>query len=114
LQELLITGVLLVEARAGAVDAQDLPPQRDHRVRWIPSSDDMYSLVKQFYDYDQSMPKSPRAVESWEEDAIAYRAVTPSKRSRSATDRRHAAAAELVGRGEFLFHRCACKSPILA
>lgn len=59
----------------GGVHAQEFPQQRVHRADFEPSSDEVFSIVRQFYDYDRGLPLDPRTVESWEEDSVAYEKV---------------------------------------
>ncbi|NNE48125.1 MAG: alpha/beta fold hydrolase [Rhodothermales bacterium] len=72
---LLIAAVLILAFSPGEAYAQELPPQQVHRADFAPSSDEVFGVVRQFYDYDRSLPISPRTVESWEEDAITYEKV---------------------------------------
>lgn len=65
----------LLGLSAVPVQAQQRPQQREHRAGFTPSSEDVFRVVEQFYDYDRGIPLSPRIVESWEEDGIAYEKV---------------------------------------
>ena len=52
-------------------NAQERRPQRVHRADFAPSSDEVFSVALQFYEYDRGLPLAPRTVEAWEEDAVA-------------------------------------------
>lgn len=53
-----------------SVSAQ--PAQSVHRDRFVPSSDEVFAVVRQFYDLDESQPLDVREVEFWEEPEADY------------------------------------------
>lgn len=65
----------LVALGSGTVQAQQRPAQREHRADFQKTSDEVFEVVTQFYNYDPGLPLAPRVVEAWEEDRVSYEKV---------------------------------------
>ena len=56
----------------GSAYSQAYPEQQIHRRGFVPVSEEVFSVVTQFYDYDAALPLAPRVVESWEEGSALF------------------------------------------
>ncbi len=63
---LVVIGVILACGWAEPVLAQDYPPQQVHRADFQPVEDEVFEILKLFYDLDESQPLDERTVERWE------------------------------------------------
>lgn len=68
---------LLLVMGFGAVraNAQEFPPQSEHRAGFSPVPEEVFDVLTQFYDYDRGIPLAPRVVEGWEEGGVRYEKV---------------------------------------
>ena len=54
------------------VGAQELPPQAIHRSDFVVARDDLFFVVRQFYDFDVALPLDSRTVDSWQDDVARF------------------------------------------
>lgn len=63
-------------APAGPAQAEGgKPEQRVHRTGFIPAGDDVFAVLTQFYDLDESLPLDARTVEAWDEGGARHEKV---------------------------------------
>ncbi len=51
-----------------ALPAQQYPEQREHRAGFVPAGDEIFAVVRQFYDFDEALPLDARTVDRWEDE----------------------------------------------
>ena len=71
---LAISVVLLLIAIGPGV-GQDFPPQEIHREGFAPASDEIYSVLTQFFDFDASLALDARTVEEWQDEQARFEKV---------------------------------------
>ncbi len=55
-----------------ALPGQEYPPQRVHREGFVPTGDEIFAVVSQFYDFDEALPLDARTVDRWEEETSHF------------------------------------------
>lgn len=60
---------------APPVAAQQFPPQKVHRKGFVPTADEVFSVIRQFYDYDSVLPLDARTVDEWEDEDGKFKTI---------------------------------------
>jgi pimeloyl-ACP methyl ester carboxylesterase len=73
---LFTTGLLATCLTPGPfTHAQEFPDQEVHRRDFVPIGDEIFSVITQFYDFDDVLPLDVRTIEEWEEDTARFETV---------------------------------------